>query len=85
MGYVFILQLTMEALKETRKQESLQKKLIIKTQLHTSVKIEGGDVKMESDGKARIFLLVDLREFFFRLRVGGGGGGGGQKKYKKKL
>ena len=27
--------------------------------------------------KARIFLLVDLREFFFRSRVGGGGGGGG--------
>ena len=23
------------------------------------------------DGKARIFLLVDLREFFFRFRVGG--------------
>ena len=23
--------------------------------------------------KARIFLLVDLREFFFRFRVGGGG------------
>ena len=27
--------------------------------------------------KARIFLFVDLREFFFRFRVGGGGGGGG--------
>ena len=27
------------------------------------------------DNKARIFLLVDLRDFFFRFRVGGGGGG----------
>ena len=26
--------------------------------------------------KARIFLLVDLWDFFFRFRVGGGGGGG---------
>ena len=26
---------------------------------------------------ARFFLLVDLREFFFRYRVRGGGGGGG--------
>ena len=26
--------------------------------------------------KARIFSLVDLRDFFFRYRVGGGGGGG---------
>ena len=25
--------------------------------------------------EARFFLLVDLREFFFRYRVGGGGGG----------
>ena len=34
--------------------------------------------------KARIFLLVDLRDFFFRFRVGGEGGegGGGQKKIK---
>ena len=31
-------------------------------------------------GKARIFLLVDLREFFFRFRVGGT-----KKKKKKKL
>ena len=27
--------------------------------------------------EARFFSLVDLREFFFRYRVGGGGGGGG--------
>ena len=30
--------------------------------------------------RARIFLLVDLQEFFFRFRVGGGG----RKKKKKK-
>ena len=61
----FILQLTMEALKETRKQESLQKKLIIKTQLHTSVKIEAGDVKieagdvkMESDGEVLKLVII---------------------------
>ena len=38
--------------------------------------------------KARFFLLVDLREFFFRSRVGGGGGGGGgrgRKKINKKV
>ena len=29
--------------------------------------------------KARIFLLDDLRDFFFRFRVGGGGGGGDEK------
>ena len=27
--------------------------------------------------KARILLLLDLQDFFFRFRVGGGGGGGG--------
>ena len=55
----------MEALKETRKQESLQKKLIIKTQLHTSVKIEAGDVKieagdvkMESDGEVLKLVII---------------------------
>ena len=48
----------MEALKETRKQESLQKKLIIKTQLHTSVKIEAGDVKMESDGRVLKLVII---------------------------
>ena len=34
--------------------------------------------------KPEFFILVDLRDFFFRSRVrgggGGGGGGGGQKK-----
>ena len=30
--------------------------------------------------EARFFLLVDLREFFFRYRVRGGGGGGEIKK-----
>ena len=38
--------------------------------------------------EARFFLLVDLREFFFRYRVTGGeggGGGGGAKKIIKKL
>ena len=34
--------------------------------------------KSSFDDKARIFLLVDLREFFFRFRVGG------TKKNKKK-
>ena len=34
--------------------------------------------------EARFFLLVDLREFFFRYRVRGGGGGGGAKKNNKK-
>ena len=34
--------------------------------------------------KARIFLLVDLRDFFFRFRVGGGGGGGGGGTKKNK-
>ena len=28
--------------------------------------------------KARFFLLVDLREFFFSSRLRGGGGGGGE-------
>ena len=31
---------------------------------------------------ARIFLLVDLQDFFFRFRVGGGGGGGGGKHFQ---
>ena len=36
--------------------------------------------------EARFFLLVDLREFFFRYRVTGGeGGGGGEKNNKKAL
>ena len=37
--------------------------------------------KFWSEPLARIFLLVDLREFFFRFRVGSGGGG--WKKMKK--
>ena len=34
--------------------------------------------------EARFFLLVDLREFFFRYRVRGGGGGA-KKNNKKAL
>ena len=34
--------------------------------------------------EARFFLLVDLRDFFFRYRVGGGGGGGGGGNKKEK-
>ena len=36
-----------------------------------------------ADHLGQIFLLVDLREFIFRSRVGGGGGGGTKKKALK--
>ena len=33
----------------------------------------------KSEFKAKFFLLVDLRDFFFRFRVVGGGGGENNK------
>ena len=35
------------------------------------ISIDSEYSKSSFDDKARIFLLVDLREFFFRFRVGG--------------
>ena len=40
---------------------------------------------LQYSDKARFFLLLDLRDFFFRFRVQVGGGGGGGVLTQKKL